>query len=361
MKLTSMNTQNSTNSLIQMEGDFTSMNNQKSINSRIQMKVGRALLALSFALFLAAGGTAQAAAWYFSHNGTGWVANEIASGAYVSVADRTTSTSDSSSYAAQSGGNVNIISGGVSDSLGLSTNYKSLSSLTVGNAGYMWGVNTSGGVDYINYFGGWASSPLVSGSYLSVSANNGANNSLYASKSGGGIDYITYTGGAGTGWGASSLLSTASVYVDLAPQHGNNGMMWGVTAAGAINRIDYSSGWGETAIVTGNYISVANAGANGFAYGARADGGIDYITYTGGGSTGWGASSLLASSTVYNDLAADLQMVPVANTDPQTFRNDPNGFFYASSIPEPSTLSAFLVGAGLLLTLRFTRKGRVQG
>jgi hypothetical protein len=104
---------------------------------------------------------------------------------------------------------------------------------------------------------------------------------------------------------------------------------------------------------------VANAGANGFAYGARADGGIDYITYTGGGSTGWGASSLLASSTVFTDLAADLQMVPVAGSDPQTFQ--PTGFFYASSIPEPSTLSVFLVGAGLLLTLRFTRKGRVQG
>jgi hypothetical protein len=34
------------------------MNTQKSINSRLQMKVGRALLALSSALFVAAGGVA---------------------------------------------------------------------------------------------------------------------------------------------------------------------------------------------------------------------------------------------------------------------------------------------------------------
>ena len=323
-----------------MEGDSTSMNNQKSINSRIQMKVGRALLALSFALFLAAGDAAQAAAWYVNYNGAGWVADQIAPGDYVSVAGRQSTNGDV--YASKNGAGVDLISGGVAASLGLSTNYKSLSVRT-DNLGFMYGVNTSGGVDYLNWSGTWASAPLVSGNYLSVSTNTNGNGNVYASKASGGIDWITYTGGPGTGWAPSSLLSTSTVFKDIAPQYGNNGMMWAVTSTGAIAKIDYTgAAWVETPIVSGNYLSVANSGANGFAFGARADGGIDYITY----GSSWGASTLLASSTVYTDLAADLRG---------------NNFMYAASIPEPSTLSAFLVGAGLLLTLRFTRKGRVQG
>jgi hypothetical protein len=309
------------------------MKTQNSIHSCIQTKVGRTLLPLSSALFLAAGGASQAAVYHVTYSGTAWGASQMASGDYASVAGRSTSNSDA--YAAKRGAGVDLISGGTV-SLGLSTNYKSLSALT-NNSGFMWGANTSGGVDYLNYFGGWVASPLVSGSYLSVSTNTNGNNNVYASKASGGIDWITYTGGGGTGWGASTLLSTSTIYVDIAPTYGTDAYMWGVTAAGAINKIEYSGGWVETAIVAGNYISVANAGANGFAYAARADGGIDYITYTGGGATGWGSSTLFSSSTVYNDLAADLQG---------------NGFMFASAVPEPSTLSVVLVGAGLLLPFR---------
>jgi hypothetical protein len=274
--------------------------------------------------------TAQADVLYVTYSGAAWVANPVASGDYVSVAGRSTSNSDA--YAAKNGAGVDLISGGAVSSLGLSTNYKSLSALT-NDTGFMWGANTSGGVDYLNYLGGWFSSPLVSGTYLSVSTNTNGNNNVYASSAGGGVDYITYTGGGPTGWAASTLLSTPTVYVDLAPQYGSNGMMWAVTSAGAIARIDYFGGWVETPIVSGNYISVCNAGSNGFAYAARANGGIDYITY----GSGWGASSLLASSTVYTDLASDLQG---------------NGFLFATAVPEPSTLVAVLVGVGSLLTFR---------
>lgn len=297
------------------------------------MKVGRKLLALSSAVFLAAGGAAQAAVLHVTWSGS-WGATEVASGDYVSVAGRSPSNSDV--YAAKNGAGVDLISGGAS-SLGLSTNYKSLSVLTVSgnasNSGYMWGANTSGGVDYLNWSGTWVASPLVSGSYLSVSTNTNGNGNVYASKASGGIDWITYVGGNGTGWAASTLLPGSNAFKDIAPQYGNNGMMWAVTSTGAIERIDYFGGWVETPIVSGNYISVCDSGSNGFAYAARADGGIDWITY----GTGWSASTLLASSTVYTDLAADLQG---------------NNFIWATAVPEPSTLAAVLVGAGLLLTFR---------
>ena len=275
---------------------------------------------------------AQADVFHVTYNGVAWVANSVASGDYVSVTGRWSSNSDA--YAAKNGAGVDLVAAGFAPgSLGLSTNYESLSALT-NNSGYMWGANTAGGVDLLYYPGAWVSAPTVSGNYLSVSNNTNGNANVYASKASGGIDWITFDG---TSWAASTLLSTPSVYVDLAPQYGSNGQMWAVTSTGAIARIDYTGEWVETPIVSGNYLSVCNSGSNGFAYAARADGGIDYITY----GTGWGASSLFASSTVYTDLASDLQ----GNLGG-------NGFLFATAVPEPSTLVAVVVGVGSLLTFR---------
>jgi hypothetical protein len=284
------------------------------------------------------GVTAQADVFHVTYSGVAWVANPVASGDYVSVTGRWSSNSDA--YAAKNGAGVDLVAAGFAPgSLGLSTNYKSLSALT-NNSGFMWGANTAGGVDYLSYSGVWSSAPLVSGTYLSVSNNTNGNDNVYASKASGGIDWITF----GTGWAASTLFSTPSVYVDLAPQYGSNGQMWAVTSTGAIKRIDYVGGevpWVETPIVSGTYLSVCNSGSNTFAYAARADGGIDYITYTGVGPTLWGASSLFASSTVYTDLASDLR----GNLGG-------NGFLFATAVPEPSTLVAVVVGVGSLLTFR---------
>jgi hypothetical protein len=284
---------------------------------------------------------AQADVFHVTWSGSaGWVANSVASGDYVSVTGRQSSNSDA--YAAKNGAGVDlVVSGSAPLSLGLSTNYKSLSALT-NNSGFMWGANTAGGVDYLSFLGGWNRSPLVSGNYLSVSSNTNGNNNVYASKASGGIDWINFSNGSS--WAAQTLFSTPSVYVDLAPQYGSNGQMWAVTSTGAIKRIDYVGGevpWVETPIVSGNYLSVCNSGSNTFAYAARADGGIDYITYTGVGPTLWGASSLFASSTVYTDLASDLQ----GNLGG-------NGFLFATAVPEPSTLVAVVVGVGSLLTFR---------
>ena len=149
----------------------------------------------SLVVLVAAGSfgvTTQAGVFHVTYNGAAWVANPVASGDYVSVAGRSTSNSDA--YAAKNGAGVDLISGGAVSSLGLSTNYKSLSALT-NDTGFMWGANTSGGVDYLNYLGGWFSSPLVSGTYLSVSTNTNGNNNVYASKASGGVDWITYVGG----------------------------------------------------------------------------------------------------------------------------------------------------------------------
>jgi hypothetical protein len=276
---------------------------------------------------------AQADVFHVTYTGGAWVANSVASGDYVSVTGRQSSNSDA--YAAKNGAGVDlVVSGSAPLSLGLSTNYKSLSALT-NNSGFMWGANTAGGVDYLSFLGGWNRSPLVSGNYLSVSSNTNGNNNVYASKASGGIDWINFSNG--TSWAPQTLFSTPSVYVDLAPQYGSNGQMWAVTSTGAIKRIDFSGGWVETPIVSGNYLSVCNSGSNGNAYAARADGGIDYIYNAGG----WGASSLFASSTVYTDLASDLQ----GNLGG-------NGFLFATAVPEPSTLVAVVVGVGSLLTFR---------
>jgi hypothetical protein len=281
---------------------------------------------------------AQADVFHVTGSGSaGWVANLVASGDYVSVTGRQSSNSDA--YAAKNGAGVDLVAAGFAPgSLGLSTNYKSLSALT-NDSGFMWGANTAGGVDYLAWSGGWSRAPLVSGNYLSVSNNTNGNNNVYASKASGGIDWINFFNG--TSWAAQTLLSTPSVYVDLAPQYGSNGQMWAVTSTGAIVRIDWSGGWVETPIVSGNYLSVCNSGSNGFAYAARADGGIDNITFTGVGPTLWGASSLFASSTVYTDLASDLQ----GNLGG-------NGFLFATAVPEPSTLVAVVVGVGSLLAFR---------
>ena len=279
---------------------------------------------------------AQADVFHVTYSGVAWVANPVASGDYVSVTGRWSSNSDA--YAAKNGAGVDLVAAGFAPgSLGLSTNYESLSALT-NNSGWMWGANTAGGVDLLYFSGGWVSAPLGSGNYLSVSNNTNGNNNVYASKASGGIDWITFDGAS---WAASTLFSTPSVYVDLAPQYGSNGQMWAVTSTGAIARIDYTGAWVETPIVSGNYLSVCNSGSNGFAYAARADGGIDYITFTGVGPTLWGASSLFASSTVYTDLASDLR----GNLGG-------NGFLFATAVPEPSTLVAVVVGVGSLLTFR---------
>ncbi|RKX35103.1 MAG: hypothetical protein DRP64_19545, partial [Verrucomicrobia bacterium] len=167
-------------------------------------------------------------------------------------------------------------------------------------SGHMWGVNESGGIDWLNWNGSWQASPLVSGNYVSVANKTAGNDSCYAARADGGIDWVRWSGT----WGTSAIISGPTKYVDLAPTQESvgNGFLFGVTDAGAVELFTWSGSWGTETIASGDYISVAARSTDGFLYASKASGGIDLISWAGT----WGASPLLVSTTVFTDLATDL-------------------------------------------------------
>ena len=303
--------------------------------SHLAAKPSLAFLAILAVVSLTAGRSVQANVVKVVYGGSGWEVAPIVTGNYDSVAGR--SSDPGHVYAAtQAGAGVDLIAGGSASPLGGSlASYKDLSARLDGS-GTMWAVNTSGGVDWLNWSGSWGASPLVSGNYVSVANKmGGANDSVYAARADGGIDWVRWSGS----WGSETLLGGSTKYVDLAPAHesADNGFLFGVTDAGAVELITWSGSWGAETLASGDYISVASRSNDGFAYAARASGGIDLISW----NNGWGASPLITTSTVFTDLATDL---------------DGNDFIWATTVvPEPMTLSLFaipLVGMVFLRRLR---------
>lgn len=280
------------------------------------VNLGRALMALVAASFLVAGSTAHAQIVHVNYSG-GWVVSPVVSGDYTSVTG--VSSAPANVYGAKAGAGVDLVSGGSASQIISSTNYVDLSARTDGS-GTMWGVNTTGGVDWLNYSGGWVVSPLVTGNYVSVANQSSSNTAAYAARADGGIDMISYSGG----WGASTLLGGPTKYVDLAATQASaaDGFLWGVTDAGGINLIAWSGSWGATSILSGDYISVTARSTDGYIYASKASGGIDLISWSGS----WSASPIISGSAVFGDLATDLAG---------------NDFIYAT-VPEPAPVALLM-------------------
>jgi len=165
-----------------------------------------------------------------SWNGT-WGSETRASGNYVSVAQHTGNADQS--YAARSDGGIDLIrwngTWGSETLLSSATKYVDLAPTRVSAAnGYMFGVTDAGAVDFISWNGAWNAETLASGDYISVAARSN-DDQIYAARASGGIDTLSWAG-AGNPWNVTPLITSSTVFTDLATDLAGNDFVWATTA-----------------------------------------------------------------------------------------------------------------------------------
>ncbi len=238
--------------------------------------------------------------WIRYDSALGWTATPLLEGSYVSLCPNT-NTSAVQVYAACASGGIDSIQnvagvGWVASPLIRGTSYADICE-SYATPGSLYGARADGtGIDYLSWNGSqWTRALLVPNRYVSIAAmTDPARSGCMGALAAGGVDWINWTGG----WVATRLVN--DTYRDICGDLLGLGCMYGVNPSGGVDWIHWYGSWTVTALISGDYVSVATGtpASIGGCFAARADGDVYWIHSVSGK---WRADALV-TGTAYTSI-----------------------------------------------------------